>query len=157
MRHDKAPHTSLHQFGRQGYYRSNRQSKKFCRCESSFYFEAALDHARGALTIPPRGKNVVKTNGMSWEAPPVLGVPPVELLRPESPELSGLPDLGGRTRDRRDVRSGRGVGAQRDARAGRARWRPLWPSAYISVTEEGNPPCAWSGLFGEGCRSRLPR
>ena len=41
-----------------------------------------------------RANKVVETRQVTWEAPPVMEVPPVQLQQLASPELAGVPALG---------------------------------------------------------------
>ena len=95
MWHGKAAPASPHPFLRPGYCRWNRPSKSFPRCESSFYLGPGIDHPRDSLRMLTRANKVVETRDVTWEAPPVMEVPPVQLQQLASPELAGAPELGG--------------------------------------------------------------
>ena len=96
MWYGKAAPASPHPFLRPGYCRWNRPSKSFPRCESSFYLGPGIDHPRDSLRMLTRAINkMVETRDVTWEAPPVMEVPPVQLQQLASPELAGVPELGG--------------------------------------------------------------
>ena len=94
MWHGKAAPASPHPFLRPGYCRWNRPSKSFPRCESSFYLGPGIDHPRDSLRMLTRANKVVETRDVTWEAQPVMKMPPVQLQQLASPELAGVPELG---------------------------------------------------------------
>ena len=95
MWHGKAAPTSPHPFLRPRYCRWNRPSKSFPRWESSFYLGPGIDHLRDSLRMLTRANKVVEIRDVTWEAPPVMEVPPVQLQQLASPELAKVPELGG--------------------------------------------------------------
>ena len=93
MWHGKAAHPSPHPFLRLEYCRCNRPSKSFPRCENSFYLGPGIDHPRDSLRMPTRANKVVETKDVTWETPPVVVVPPMQLQLPASPEMGRAPEL----------------------------------------------------------------
>ena len=95
MWHGKAEPASPHPFLRPGCCRWNRPSKSFPRCKSSFYLGPGIDRPRDSLRMLTRANKVVATREVTWEAPPVTEVPPVQLQQLATPELTGAPERGG--------------------------------------------------------------
>ena len=79
MWHGKAAPASPHPFLRPGYCRWNRPSKSILRCESSFYVGQGIYHPRDSLRMLAQANKVLETRDVTWEAPPVMEVPPVKL------------------------------------------------------------------------------
>ena len=100
MWHGKAAPASPHPFLRPGYCRWNLPSKSFPRFDSSFYLGPGIDHPRGSLRMLTRANQVVETWDVTWEAPTIMEVPPVQLQQLASPELAEAIELGGTSEPR---------------------------------------------------------
>ena len=94
MWHVKPAPASPHPFLRPGYCRWNCPTKSFPWCESNSYLGPGINHPRYSLGMLMRANKVMETRYVTWEAPPVMEVPPVHLQQLASPELAGVPEFG---------------------------------------------------------------
>ena len=68
MWHGAAASASPHPFLRSAYCRWSRPSKSSPRAESRFFLGPGIDHPSDSLGMLTRGKRVVKTRDVTWEA-----------------------------------------------------------------------------------------